>query len=138
MKIERDAQEMADSVGVKIFQADIIYHLFDSFMKYRDELKAKKREEFKDIAVFPCKLRILPQVIQSNHCSIRSSSFTFSGCQQFIFNTRDPIVVGVIVESGIVKEGTPLCVPTKEVRDLVLLGEAANCDCVSCHHSNSE
>lgn len=63
VKIERDAQEMADSVGVRIFQADIIYHLFDSFTKYRDELKAKKREEFKDIAVFPCKLRILPQVI---------------------------------------------------------------------------
>ena len=66
MKIERDAQEMADSVGVKIFQADIIYHLFDSFMKYRDELKAKKREEFKDVAVFPCKLRILPQVTLGN------------------------------------------------------------------------
>lgn len=62
VKIERDAQEMADSLGVKIFQADIIYHLFDSFMKYRDELKQKKRDEFKDIAVFPCKLRILPQV----------------------------------------------------------------------------
>ena len=65
MKIERDAQEMADSVGVKIFHADIIYHLFDSFIKYRDELKQKKRDEFKDIAVFPCKLRILPQV---NYC----------------------------------------------------------------------
>ena len=62
VKIERDAQEMADSVGVRIFQADIIYHLFDRFMQYRDELKAKKREEFKNIAVFPCKLRILPQV----------------------------------------------------------------------------
>ena len=63
VKIERDAQEMADSVGVKIFQADIIYHLFDSFTKYREELKAKKRAEFKDIAVFPCKVRVLPQVI---------------------------------------------------------------------------
>ena len=40
---------------------------------------------------------------------------------QFIFNTRDPIVVGVVVENGIVKEGTPLCVPSKEVRDLVLV-----------------
>ena len=62
VKIERDAQEMADSIGVKIFQADIIYHLFDRFMAYRDELKQKKRDEFKNIAVFPCKLRILPQV----------------------------------------------------------------------------
>ncbi|EEB18236.1 eukaryotic translation initiation factor 5B, putative [Pediculus humanus corporis] len=93
VKIERDAQELADSLGVKIFQADIIYHLFDKFMAYREELKQKKRDEFKSIAVFPCKLRILPQ---------------------FVFNTRDPIVVGVMVEAGIVKEGTVLCVPSKE------------------------
>lgn len=99
MKIERDAQELADNLGVRIFQADIIYHLFDKFMAYTAELKAKKREEFKNIAVFPCKLRILPQ---------------------FVFNSRDPIVVGVIVENGIVKEGTPICVPSKEVRISIL------------------
>ena len=29
VKVEREAQEMADREGVKIFQADIIYHLFD-------------------------------------------------------------------------------------------------------------
>lgn len=58
MKIERDAQDMADSLGVKIFQADIIYHLFDKFIAYRDDLKQKKRDEFKSIAVFPCKLKV--------------------------------------------------------------------------------
>lgn len=94
VKVERDAQELADSLGVKIFQADIIYHLFDKFMAYREELKQKKREEFKHIAVFPCKMRILPQ---------------------FVFNSRDPIVAGVMIEAGIVKEGTPICVPSKEV-----------------------
>lgn len=93
VKVERDAQELADSLGVRIFQANIIYHLFDAFMAYRDELQAKRRNEFKHIAVFPCKLRILPQ---------------------FIFNSRDPIVVGVSVEAGVVKEGTPLCVPSRE------------------------
>lgn len=97
VKVEREAQEMADSLGVKIFQADIIYHLFDKFMAYRDELKQKKREEFRSIAVFPCKLKILPQ---------------------FIFNSRDPIVMGVMVESGIVKVGTPICVPSKEFVDI--------------------
>lgn len=97
VKVERDAQELADSLGVKIFQADIIYHLFDKFMAYRDEIKQRKREEFKTIAVFPCKLKILPQ---------------------FVFNSRDPIVIGVIVEAGVVKEGTPICVPTKEFVDL--------------------
>ena len=35
VKVEREAQEYADTVGVKIFTADIIYHLFDKFMKYR-------------------------------------------------------------------------------------------------------
>uniref|UniRef100_A0A1Q3F4B5 Eukaryotic translation initiation factor 5B n=1 Tax=Culex tarsalis TaxID=7177 RepID=A0A1Q3F4B5_CULTA len=97
VKVERDAQELADSLGVKIFQADIIYHLFDKFMAYRDEIKQRKREEFKTIAVFPCKLKILPQ---------------------FVFNSRDPIVMGVIVEAGVVKEGTPICVPSKEFVDL--------------------
>lgn len=36
VKVERDAQELADSLGVKIFTADIIYHLFDKFMNYRE------------------------------------------------------------------------------------------------------
>lgn len=94
VKVERDAQEMADSLGVTIFTADIIYHLQDKFIKYREEQKRKKQEEFKNIAVFPCKLRVLPQ---------------------FIFNSRDPIVVGVSVEAGLVKNGTPICVPGKEV-----------------------
>lgn len=97
VKVEREAQEMADSLGVKVFQADIIYHLFDKFMAYREELKQKKREQFRSIAVFPCKLRILPQSI---------------------FKSRDPIIIGVMVENGIVKAGTPLCVPSKDFVDI--------------------
>lgn len=58
VKIERDAQDYADHVGVKIFQADIIYHLFDKFTAYREELKRQKRDEFRSIAVFPCKLKV--------------------------------------------------------------------------------
>jgi len=34
---------------------------------------------------------------------------------QFIFNSRDPIVIGVMIEAGILKVGTPICVPSKEV-----------------------
>lgn len=44
--------------------------------------------------MFPCKMKILPQ---------------------FIFNSRDPIVMGVVVEAGQVKQGTPMCVPSKNV-----------------------
>ena len=92
--MEREAQEMADNLGVRIFTADIIYHLEDKFMKFRADLKKQKQEEFKHIAVFPCKLRVLPQ---------------------YIFNSRDPIVMGVVVEAGVVRMGTPICVPSKEV-----------------------
>uniref|UniRef100_A0A8C1TW40 Eukaryotic translation initiation factor 5B n=1 Tax=Cyprinus carpio TaxID=7962 RepID=A0A8C1TW40_CYPCA len=94
VKIERDSQEMADSLGVRIFSAEIIYHLFDAFTKYREDYKKQKQDEFKHIAVFPCKLRILPQ---------------------FIFNSRDPIVMGVIVDAGVLRTGTPVCVPSKGI-----------------------
>lgn len=97
VRIERDAQEMADSLGVRIFSAEIIYHLFDAFTKYRQDYKKQKQEEFKHIAVFPCKMKILPQ---------------------FIFNSRDPIVMGVTVEAGQVKQGTPMCVPSKNFVDI--------------------
>ena len=92
VKVEREAQELADQLNVKIFTAEIIYHLFDQFTSYQEQLKAKKKEQFKHLAVFPCKLRILPQ---------------------FIFNTRNPIVLGVCVEDGIIVAGTPICVPSK-------------------------
>lgn len=32
--VNREAQELADNLGVKIFTADIIYHLFDQFTAY--------------------------------------------------------------------------------------------------------
>lgn len=37
---------------------------------------------------------------------------------QFVFNSRDPIVCGVMVEAGVVREGTPICVPSKDVRQI--------------------
>lgn len=35
VRVEREAQELAESLGVKIFSADIIYHLFDAFTNHR-------------------------------------------------------------------------------------------------------
>merc|ERR1712142_1377254 len=93
VKVERDAQEMADREGVKIFQADIIYHLFDRFTEYQAELVRQKKEQFRSIAVFPCKLRIM---------------------KEHVYMSRDPIVCGVRVEAGSVRTGTPICVPSKE------------------------
>lgn len=94
VKVERDAQDLADQLGVKIFQAEIIYHLFDKFTAHIEDVKKKQREQFKGIAVFPCKLRILPNCI---------------------FNKRDPIVIGVEVLAGKLKQDTPIWVVGKDI-----------------------
>uniref|UniRef100_H3CM73 Eukaryotic translation initiation factor 5B n=1 Tax=Tetraodon nigroviridis TaxID=99883 RepID=H3CM73_TETNG len=118
IKVEREAQEMADSVGVRIFSAEIIYHLFDSFTKYREEYKKAKQEEFKHVAVFPVKLRILPQ---------------------FIFNSRDPIVMGVCIDAGVLRQGTPLCVPSKGFVDIgVITSIELNHKAIDCAKKGQE
>lgn len=88
--IERDARDHADDMNVRIFTADIIYHLFDQFTRFMEELSERRRQEAAEVAVFPSIIKILPQ---------------------HIFNQKDPIIVGVEVVEGILKVGTPLCVP---------------------------
>ena len=88
--IERDAREHANDVNVRIFTADIIYHLFDQFTRFMEQLNEKRREDAAGIAVFPSIVKILPQ---------------------HVFNQKDPIIIGVEVVEGILKVGTPLCVP---------------------------
>jgi translation initiation factor 5B len=65
---------------------------------HREELKKANLEKHRHLAVFPCKLKILPRCV---------------------FNSRDPIICGVRVEDGFIRLGTPICVPSKEVRDSI-------------------
>ena len=88
--VEREAREHAQEMGVRIMTADIIYHLFDQFTRFMDNLNEQRRAEASAVAVFPCIIKILPQ---------------------HIFNQKDPIIVGAEVVEGILKVGTPLCVP---------------------------
>ncbi|CAK8696854.1 unnamed protein product [Clavelina lepadiformis] len=101
VKVEREAQEIAENLGVRIFTADIIYHLFDAFMQHREDLKKRKQDEFRHLAVFPCKFRIVPNCV---------------------FKSRDPIVVGVNVEAGQLRIGTPICVPSKDFLNVGIVG----------------
>ncbi|XP_077243402.1 uncharacterized protein LOC143883952 [Tasmannia lanceolata] len=97
VKVTPEARELADETGVKIFIADIIYHLFDQFKAYIDKLKEEKKKDAAEEAVFPCVLQIMPNCI---------------------FNKKDPIVLGVDVIEGIAKVGTPICIPSKEYIDI--------------------
>ena len=72
--------------------------------------------------MFPCKLRIMPDCV---------------------FNRRDPIVVGVVVEAGLLKHGTPITVPSKSVSpagvSFRLCASVRSCDALGlCLHSTNQ
>jgi translation initiation factor 5B len=45
VEVEKEAREHAADMNVRIFTADIIYHLFDQFTRFMDELNEKRRAE---------------------------------------------------------------------------------------------
>lgn len=85
VKVDKEAQAYADEQGIKIFTADIIYHLFDDFTKHMAQLAEQKKEESKFLAVFPCVLQPIA-----------------------VFMKKDPILVGADVTDGILKLHTPI------------------------------
>ncbi|KAI8830025.1 P-loop containing nucleoside triphosphate hydrolase protein [Chytriomyces cf. hyalinus JEL632] len=87
--IDRDAEEMAEREGIKIFKADIIYHLFDKFTAHMKAIEEQKKKDAAPQAVFPCVMRIIPGMV---------------------FNKRSPIIMGCDVIEGVLKVGTPICV----------------------------
>jgi translation initiation factor 5B len=103
VKVDKDAKAYADEIGVKIFEADIIYHLFDKFTAHMKQLEEQRKEESKMLAVFPCVLRPVA-----------------------VFNKKDPIVIGVDVVEGNLRMTTPICAlrknPTTGVKEVINLG----------------
>jgi translation initiation factor 5B len=90
VKIHPDARAEATRLKVRIFEADIIYHLEDDFNAYMEEVQEAKRAAAAEDAVFPVELQILPD---------------------HIFNTKNPIIMGCRVLAGTLRPGTPIAVP---------------------------
>jgi len=90
VKILQDAKDLAEQEGVKIFTANIIYHLFDHFTAYIAQIKEEKKQSEGKLAVFPCILKPVA-----------------------FFNMKDPIVMGIDVVEGQLRINTPICVVEK-------------------------
>ncbi|PVH62972.1 hypothetical protein PAHAL_3G441900 [Panicum hallii] len=95
VKVMPEASDLAAESGVKIFMAQTLYKLVDSFTDHIKKLKEEKKKQYATEAVFPCTLKVLP-----NH----------------VYHKKDPIVCDVEVLEGVVKVGTPICVsvPSKD------------------------
>ncbi|CAL1171935.1 unnamed protein product [Cladocopium goreaui] len=93
VKVNQEAQKQADTDGVTIFTADIIYHLQDKFTKYMEKFRESQKTESKKVAVFPVVLSI---------------------DKQHIFRKQDPIILGCQVVGGQLRTGTPICIPDKQ------------------------
>lgn len=76
--VDKDAERLADENNIKIFKADIIYHLFDDFTKHNAAILEAKRKDAAPTAVWPCRLKILK-----------------------CFAKRDPIILGCDVSFGL-------------------------------------
>ncbi|KAI8375224.1 hypothetical protein BD560DRAFT_445942 [Blakeslea trispora] len=109
VKIDKEAEELAEELGMKIFTADIIYHLFDRFQEYHAAITEQKRKDQAEAVVFPCVLKMIPRAI---------------------FNKKDPIIIGVDVLEGTLRLGTPLCVvktnPETQLREVITLGKVTS------------
>jgi translation initiation factor 5B len=94
IKVSQDLQQFSEENDIKIFSADVIYHLFDSYVHYSQQCKEERKKQKEREAVFPCMLKIVPNAV---------------------FNRKDPIIIGVDVIEGILKVGTPLIVLDKKL-----------------------
>ena len=90
VRLDAEAALLAEELHVRVMSADIIYHLFDQWTRFMEEIIRRRKEEAMAIAVYPCLVHILPK---------------------HVYNKKNPMLFGVEVLGGVVKLGTMLCIP---------------------------
>ena len=94
VRVTPEAAHFAEAEGIKIFTANIIYHLFDEFTAYVKACQDERKDSGGTAAIFPCVIEPIKDAV---------------------FNRGDPILIGVTVKAGMLRLGTPMCVPQKDV-----------------------
>ena len=90
--VSKEVELEAEHVGINIIKDNIVYNLINKLIKHLDDELENNKIKKKNKIVWPCVLQILPQ---------------------YVFNTKDPIIVGVKVLGGEIHKKTKICVPSK-------------------------
>jgi len=98
--LTKEGADVAKELNVKVFTAEIIYHLFDKFTAYMADVRKKQQEEAALTAVFP----MVSEISSPEHVWCRGGG-------------GDPILVGMKIKEGTLKKGTPICVERRGQRD---------------------
>ena len=105
--VDKEAERLAEELGVRLFTANIIYHLFDMFVAYNNEIMESKKREAAGTAVWPCRLKTIAA-----------------------FAKRDPIILGCDITEGSLRVGTPLCVIKTDAasrkREVISIGRVSS------------
>jgi len=83
IKVLPSASEEIKTTGVKLFSADVIYHLTEEYSDWTEAAEERKRKEWIDAIIRPAKIRIIPKLV-----------FRFS----------KPAIAGIEVLGGTVKK----------------------------------
>ncbi|KAG5495251.1 hypothetical protein JKF63_02306 [Porcisia hertigi] len=100
VNISDEAREIAKKNDIDIFEANIIYHLFDKFTRYLNEYEQREKDRLRSIAVFPVQLKMIGDAIHAT----------------------DPIILPVTVERGQLRPGTPLSAIRKKDDSVIMIG----------------
>ncbi|MBI2665305.1 translation initiation factor IF-2 [Candidatus Woesearchaeota archaeon] len=87
INISPEIQEQAKNRSLKLIVHDVIYQIIEDYEKYIEQLKKEKEmKEFSQL-VRPCKFRVM---------------------KGYIFRQNNPAIVGVEIEIGQIRTGTPV------------------------------
>lgn len=87
VKTPPEVEKEAMSSGIKIIAGEILYRIFDEYIKWSQEVRTKTIEQILSQLTRPGKIQILPG---------------------FVFRRSDPAIVGVKVLAGTIKPGVTL------------------------------
>ncbi|MFA4907357.1 MAG: translation initiation factor IF-2 [archaeon] len=82
VKVRQDAEEEAESKGIKIFSSNVVYRIIEEYAEWKSGEEKRQKEEARGNALIPFKAKVLPNCI---------------------FHNSKPAVVGVRVIAGIMK-----------------------------------